>query len=171
MVKKSEGPYRYCYAYDISRDKEKENGHYYRTVYYLRPDFKKKDNVGHESAKFRVNRQGKIRTRAYGLLPIKYDYGTAYEKAKKVAEKLLRREERQAAARRGCLIQDDELKLTVLCKHKGEDKYGYEIKKLSPEDAAVRKENLGIGRLKSAINTLDKFGISHPNLSAKLKFL
>ena len=169
---KADGPYRYCYAYDVSRDKEHKDGHYYKTVYYLKPDFSQKDNVGHEGATFRVNKHGKIKTRAYGLLPIRYNYGQAYDKVKQVAEQLEKRERRKARARRGFVKQnDDEMKITVLCRHKGEDKYGYIPRELEPEDAAARKENLAIGRIKGAINTLDSFGISHPKLSAKLNLL
>ena len=162
---KNDGPFKYCYAYDISRDKELENGHYYKTVYYLKPDFSQKDNVGHEGLKFRVDKNGKIKTRAYGLLPLRYNYGQAYDKVKMVAEMLEKRAERKAKANRGFVKQDDDkMKITVLCRHKGEDKYGYKTYQLSPEDAAKRNKTLTLGRAKLAIKILDKMGVPHPNL-------
>ena len=164
--------YRYCVAYDIDKDKTKLDGHNVRWIYYLKVDLTKKDGVSKESKPFRCNIHGGIKTKAGGLLPIRNTFEQAYAKVKAMAEKLQRHEERKAAARRGFVKQNDsEMKLTVLCRHKGQDKYGYAPKKLDPEDAAARKENLAIGRIKGAIKTLDSFGISHPNLSAKLKLL
>ena len=162
---KKKNQYRYCVAWNIDKDKTKIDGHYVRWVYYLRADLTKKDGVSKESKPFRCNIHGGIKSKAKGLFPIRNTYEQAYEKVKAMAEKLQRREERRAAARRGFVKQnDDEMKVTVLCRHKGEDKYGYVPKKLDPEDAAKRKKILTIGRAKYAAHILDKLNVPHPNL-------
>ena len=161
--------YRYCVAYEIDDEPYIADGKSYRNVYYFKPDFSASDKVFEAVAPFRCNRHGGTKTRAGGLLPIRYTRDEAYKKVKEMAEKLERRKDRKAAARRGFVKQNDsDMKVTVLCRHKGENKYGYLYKKLDPEDAAKRKKNLDRGRIKAAINLLDSLGISHPHLSSKL---
>lgn len=166
MVKKSEGPYRYCYAYGVDDEKIKRNGHWVRTVRFYKPDLERDgDHVAADEMYCRVDKNGKIKSRAYGLLPIKYTSHEAFEKAKKMAKILLFREMRKQDEGRGCLIQDDDdLKLRVLCPHKAYKKNGLPRAKLGANDQARRKRNLTIGRAKCAINILDRMGLPHPNL-------
>ena len=165
MVIKSEGRYKNCYAWNVDPEKLKRDGHWTKIVYYFKPDLDSPDLVAECEMPVRVTRGGKLKSRAYGLLPIRNNYDQAKAKAKKAAEMMLKRRERQANARRGYVIQDDDkMKVTVLCRHKGEDKYGYVPKKLSPEDAEKRKRNLTLGRAKYAIHILDKLNVPHPNL-------
>ena len=164
MVKKNQ--YRYCIAYEVEDEPFKKDDKWYKTVYCLKPDLTKKDKVVEAIYSFQVKaRSGKFLTRHGGLLPVRHTYDEALAKVKAMAEKLERRAERKRMANRGFVKQNDsEMKITVLCRHKGEDKYGYKTYQLSPEKAAQRKKNLTIGRAKYAASILDKLNVPHPNI-------
>ena len=164
--KKVANQYKYCIAYEVVDEPFKRKGKWYKTVYCLRPDLTKKDKVVEAIYSFQVGaKNGKFLTRHGGLLPVRNTYDEALAKVKAMAEKLERRAERKRMANRGFVKQnDDKMKITVLCRHKGEDKYGYLYKKLDPEDAAKRKKILTLGRAKYAASILDKYGVPHPNL-------
>ena len=164
--KKVPNQYKYCIAYEVEGEPIKRKGKWYKTVNCLRVDLNKPNKVADAVYAFQVSaKTGEFLTRHGGLLPIRHTYEEALEKVKAMAEKLERRAERKRMANRGFVKQnDDELKLTVLCRHKGEDKYGYKTYQLSPEDKAKRNKTLKLGRAKLAIHILDKMGVPHPNL-------
>ena len=165
-IDQSKTQYRYCVAYEVEGDPIKRKGKWYKTVNCLRVDLNKPNKVAEAVYAFQVSaKTGEFLTRHGGLLPIRHTYEEALEKVKAMAAKLERRAERKRMANRGFVKQnDDKMKITVLCRHKGEDKYGYLYKKLDPEDAAKRKKILTLGRAKYAASILDKHGVPHPNL-------
>ena len=162
---KADGPYRYYYAWNIDPDHTNPKGYWKKTIYCFKPDPDNLGEVKEAEVDIKTSARGKILSKSYGLLPIRYNHDEAYAKAKKMSEILAKRAERKAKANRGFVRQDDDkMKITVLCRHKGEDKYGYKTYQLSPEDAAKRNKTLTLGRAKLAIQILDKMGVPHPNL-------